>query len=117
MKCGFCDDLSFIDLEAFKEHMVQNHPDSEIAKRQSAGLEAVGLFAPDFSPIVLVRNADTPIFSCLAGDAMKLGYHILMQGRQIYDDWCLIRIFQDHNIKYEEALDMLKELRDKRAGN
>lgn len=115
MRCGKCS-LSFIDLEAFKNHMVEEHPESEIAKQQSTGLEAVGMFAPDFSPVVLIRNGDTPIVSMLAPDAMRLGYMMLMTGRQIYDDWCLIRIFESYQIPEDQAMEMLRELRVLRTG-
>lgn len=118
MRCGYCaDNVSFIDLEEFKNHMVENHPESEIAKQQSTGLEAVGLFAPDLSPVVLIRNGDTPIVSMLAPDAMRLGYMMLMQGRQTYDDWCLIRVLESNNIPEETGFKILKELRDKRSGD
>lgn len=116
MRCGYCAGVSFIYIEDFKNHMVENHPESEIAKRQSKGLDVSGLFGPDFAPVVMVVNGEDPVVSMMAADAMHLGYKMLMTGRQMYDDWCLIRVFESHQIPEEQALEMMRELRVLRTG-
>lgn len=116
-RCGHCEGHPpFLNKQALLDHMIEAHPESNLAERANEGFRVVPLFGPGFSPVVSLVNGEDAICSMSAVEGMRIGYHMLMYSRQIADDWYLVRIFEEEGLTEDQALNILRSLRARRSG-